>query len=104
MKAVRAAFDGRVELAAGRVTELRIELIGKQSKVLDGFRGNCNQRSRNGLVVVVDALDRKIIVAWTLPSHRGTNSISHRAAVGNTRSKQRKIQDTSACAACRGET
>ncbi len=103
MKAVRAALDGRIELAAGRVTELGIELIGKQSKVLDGFRGNCNQRSRDRLVVVVDAFNCKVIVPWTLTSHRGANSISHRAAVGNTRAQQRKIQNTSACASCGGE-
>jgi hypothetical protein len=42
MKAVRAALDGRVELTAGGVTELGIELIGEQNEVLDRFRRNRN--------------------------------------------------------------
>ena len=66
MEAVGAALSRGVELSTGRVAKLRAELILNNREVLDRVVGDIHDRTRHALVVVVDALDGKVVIARTL--------------------------------------
>ncbi len=85
VKTVCSALNGGIKLPARRVAELGIELVGKQSKVLDCFRRNRDQESGHHLVVIVDALNREIVVARTLTAYRRACPEAHGAGIRHAR-------------------
>src|ERR1700722_12419157 len=70
MELVCAAFHHRIELAARGVSELGLKLILKQRKFRYGFARDGRIRPGDVFSIIVDALDREIIVARTLTADR----------------------------------
>src|SRR6266446_818805 len=93
VESVRAALQHEIELAAGRVPEFRRVLILQNCEFGDGIVGDRNQRSSNGLTVIVDAFHREIVVPWTLPANAGARTCANPAAARHTGTQKRKIKD-----------
>jgi hypothetical protein len=67
---IAAALHDRVELAAKRMAELGLKLVLKQRKFSDGFARHLGILSRYVFSIVIDTLDRKIIVPRPLTADR----------------------------------
>ena len=83
MQFIAAILGDNVELAAIRVSELRIELILQHREVGNRIVRHVNRRAGDTLVVIVHSFDREIIIAWTLPSDCRTRSSSQAAAASH---------------------
>src|ERR1700722_16511072 len=70
METISSTLDRRIELTAGGMAELGVELIGDEGEVRHRIVRNGDQGSGHGLVVIVHAFHRKVIVARTLPADR----------------------------------
>ena len=89
---VGAALDGLVELATGRVAELGRELILQDRKVVDRIVRKSKQGACNGLGIVVDALNREVVIARPLASDRRSHPFANAAATRNPGIQQREVQ------------
>src|SRR6185312_7750356 len=97
MKGVRAALDRLVELPAGRVSELRRKLILQHSKVLHCIVRHLEQRTGHALTIVVDTLDREVIVSRALAGNRWSGTQPHTTLRSYASVQQRKIDHTASC-------
>jgi hypothetical protein len=89
VQGVGAAEDVGVELTTGRVAKLWRELGGDQRKTAYGIVRYIDQGTRDCLVVVVDALDLKVVVTGTLAANRRADANPDTAGGGDTRAEQR---------------
>ncbi len=85
MEGVRPALYYGVELAAGGVPEFRGELILQQRKFRDRVVGNANQWTGYPFIVVVDALDCKVVVPGPLATHGWAGPHTNSAARSHAR-------------------
>jgi hypothetical protein len=79
VKTVSAADDIGVELAAGRMAELRGELVGEQGKLARRIVGDGNERSGHALVVIVDAFNGVVVVARPLAADGRSRAVPNTA-------------------------
>src|SRR5262249_4269880 len=86
---VRTTVHDRIELSAGRMPELRVELILEERKFLGCFDRHIDQWSRDDLVVVIDAFDHEIVLRWPLTSYGRAKTHSDSAVAGDARTEQR---------------
>ena len=96
VKVVGTALDRGVELAAGRVAELGVELVRQQGEVLDRVVGDSDQVAGHRLVVVVHSFHGEVVVVRALSADRWSDSNSNRAGLGDSRAQQRQVQYTRA--------
>src|SRR6202166_4501390 len=99
VKRIRPALDDRIELAAGRVAEFRRKLVLQERKFRYRVVRHHDQRSGDGLVVVVHTFNREVIVARTLTAHGWTRSNSDTPGGRHPSAEQGEVQNTTAGAA-----
>ena len=98
---VRAGKNGGAELATRGVPKLGRELVCNQSKVADGIVGQIDEWTREGLVIVVNALDFEVVVTGTLAANCWTYADAETARGCNTGTEQRNIEHTAVAASGR---
>ena len=68
VKIVRARLGNGNEVSAIRTSKLRRKLILQQSELRNFFWRDVTLRTSDGFVIVVNAINYEIIIAWTLAS------------------------------------
>ena len=69
MKAVGAALDHLIELAAVRVTKFRAKYVLENGECLHGIIRHNKRWASNTFVVVIDSINGKAVVAWSLAAN-----------------------------------
>ena len=92
MQLVGAVFQDGVELSARGVPEFGAKLILQQREFLSCLGWNIHQRTGNGLIVVVNALDHEVVVHRALAADRWARSLTHAAIARHAGAQQRQLQ------------
>src|ERR1039457_3869535 len=87
VKLVGAALHHLVELAARGGAAGRAELIPQKGEFRYGIVGNARQGTRDAAVVVVDAIDREVVVARALAPDARTGAYADATATTTSRSR-----------------
>jgi hypothetical protein len=91
MELIAAALHDRVELAARRMPELGLKLVLEQRKFSDGFAGHRGIRPGYVFSVVIDTLDRKIIVPRSLTADRRAGADADAAGARDADLQERRV-------------
>src|SRR5262249_24359861 len=75
-----AALGYGDELSASRTSELRLVLVRQERELRHCFGRNVNLGPGDRLVIVVDAVDNKVVVPGALTANRAARSDAHAAS------------------------